>query len=124
MIVTPDLDVHVEVGSEGAGGGIVKILDLRPSGRLPALDAPAYRFRAALSADELKGHIREGRRLALEECAASGLEPIDMEDVVLPSRGVVPLDTLFGGRFLPRRLPPRRGAAGPAPRLSELKHKG
>ncbi|CAK0815781.1 unnamed protein product, partial [Prorocentrum cordatum] len=115
VILTPDYDMYSEMldGSEGVDG-VVRIVGLRPDGRLPRLDKPAYRFKEALDLDALKGYIREGRRLALQDGAAAGDPPIEVADVVMPDREVVPLDTLFGGRFLPRRPPLRRGAAAAA----------
>ncbi|CAK0823171.1 unnamed protein product, partial [Prorocentrum cordatum] len=115
VILTPDFDMYSEMldGSEGVDG-VVRIIGLRPDGRLPRLDKPAYRFKQALDLDALKGYIREGRRLALQDGTAAGDPPIEVADVVMPDREVVPLDTMFGGRFLPRRLPLRRGAAAAA----------
>ena len=115
VILTPALDMYAEVldGSEGAAG-VTRILDFRPGGMLPRLDKSVYRFPGPMSLDDLKGHIREGRRLALEDGAAAGDPPVEVTDVVMPDREVVPLDAMFGGRFVPRRLP-LRGAAGGAP---------
>ncbi|CAK0794807.1 unnamed protein product [Prorocentrum cordatum] len=84
-VLTPDLDMHAKVldGSDGSDG-VTRILDLRPGGRLPILDAPPYRFTSLVSFDDLEGCIREGCRLALQEGAAAGNPPIEMLDGAMP----------------------------------------
>ncbi|CAK0801381.1 unnamed protein product, partial [Prorocentrum cordatum] len=58
--------------------------------------------------------IREGRRLAPQNRAA-------VLDGVMPDAEVVVLHAVFGGRFLPQRLPWRGGAVAPRGQAAALR---
>lgn len=101
-IYTPDKDLYREcLGCKGTHGPS-KLRGLGPRMTLPRnLRARAYRFRDAISDDDIKRIIRESLALAREELGHEGVPPTE----VCNSAGTrMTLEAFFGGPFVQRRL--------------------
>eukprot|EP00435_Cladocopium_sp_Y103_P068723 s90_g32.t1 len=117
VLWTPDDDLYIEkVGCKGVEGP-VKLRGLNSRGKVPRFSMPVYRFKAAITDDDIRRVVRAGYSLVRDE----GLTPKVPKEVVNARSEIVDIDEFFGGHFIKRRLT-RKGAAeadGPGPAKME-----
>lgn len=100
VLWTPDGDLYIESVACKGDVGPVKLRGLKPHGKLPRFTKPVYRFKTAISDDDIRRIVRDGYNLAVKE----GRSPMVPTEVVDSHNAVVAIDDFFGGPFLPRRL--------------------
>ena len=116
-VATPDEDVYVEILVDGDPNEEPESALYFGAGRQVPKEAAAkgvYRFEGWPTDGVLRRLIRDGRAAAHAWCRSEGATPMGVKMARNAARKMVPLDLLFKGQFLTRRLTGRMGADGAA----------
>ena len=116
-VATPDEDVYVEVLAGGDPNEEPESALYLGAGRQVPKEAATkgvYRFDVWPSDGVLRKLIRDGRTAAHAWCRAEGVALLEVKMARNAARKMVPLDVLFKGQLLTRRLTGRLGAGAVA----------